>query len=283
MVGRTGGPDVMAVGEFSGSTDFSNALEGIDTVVHLAAAQNDETRLDHAMRVNHDATLALARQAIQARVRRFVFVSTIKVLGEATREDRPFTSRDPAAPVGAYAISKSRAEDSLREISRETGLQLVVIRPPLVYGPGAKNSFQAMVKAVKRGLPLPLGAVKNRRSLLYVGNLVDLILHCVAVESAPGPEPLLVSDGESLSTPQMLRLIGEAVGRRPMLPAVPVALLTRVAAMLNKSELIQRLVGSLEIDDGDLRRRLPWRPPHSTWEGIQLTAGSGPRADATDL
>jgi UDP-glucose 4-epimerase len=232
--------------------------------------QTDEP-LQAFRRVNVAGSLNLARQAAEAGVRRFVYLSSIKVNGQSTALDRPFTADDTPAPGDAYGISKYEAEQSLREVAEQAGLELVIVRPPLVYGPGVKANFLAMLRWLDRGIPLPFGAVDNRRSLVALDNLVDLIVTCVQHPAAPG-RVWLVSDGEDLSTPMLLRRAATALGRRAHLLPVPPGLLHNFARLLGKADAVQRLCGSLSIDIGATRRLLGWSPPVGVDAALQRTA-----------
>jgi UDP-glucose 4-epimerase len=217
---------------------------------------------------NTDATLNLARQAAQAGVRRFVFVSSIKVNGEG--RDAPYRETDPPAPQDAYAISKWEAEQGLWRIARETGLEVVVLRPPLVYGPGVKANFRRLLDTVARGWPLPLGAIENRRSLLYLGNFVDAIRVCVEHPAAAG-QTFLIDDGQPVSTPELVRAVARAMGRPARLLPVPAGMLEFAGALLGKRAAVARLTGSLWLDSSLIRARLGWTPPYSMAAGMAAT------------
>jgi nucleoside-diphosphate-sugar epimerase len=248
-------------------------LEGIEAVVHLAGiahqlgGQNAES-VYHA--VNCQATERLASAAARAGVRRFVFMSSIKVNGERTPIDRPFRPEDRPDPQDRYARSKWAAEQALAQLARDTGMEVVVLRPPLVYGPGVRANFLRFVRLVERGLPLPFGAIHNRRSMVYVGNLVDLIGQAVTSAGAAG-QTLMVSDGEDLSTPRLAMEIGRALSRQVKLLPVPVALLKLGGALTGLRVEIGRLVDSLAVDIAETRARLAWTPAVSTREGIERT------------
>jgi len=270
-------PAVFSTGGITGSTDWSAALAGQDAVIHLAARVHimDDRAADPlaAFRaVNTAGTLNLARQAAAAGVRRFVFVSSIKVNGEATPPGRPFRHDDRPTPQDPYGISKREAEDGLREIAATTGMEVVIVRPPLVYGPGVKANFAALMRAVQRGLPLPLGAVThNRRSLIALDNLVDLLITCLDHPAAAN-QTFLVSDGEDLSTTDLLRRIGQGLGRPARLLPVPPALLQAGARLLGKGDVAQRLLGHLQVDIAHTRTTLGWTPPITVDEGLRRAA-----------
>lgn len=258
----------IVVGDIDGGTDWTEALQGIDVVVHLAArvhVMRDASAdpLAEFRNVNVAGTLNLARQAANAGARRFIFISSIKVNGESTQPGKPYTADDQPAPVDPYGISKREAEDALRALASATAmLDVVIIRPPLVYGAGVKANFQAMVRWLDRGVPLPLGAVHNRRSLLAVENLVDLIRACIHHPSAAN-QIFLAADGEDLSTTDLLRRTAAALGKSARLLPVPMWLLTGCAGLVGKSALAQRLCGSLQVDIGKTRDLLGWTPPVS--------------------
>ncbi len=267
------GAPLVTVGELSAQTDWSGALAGVQAVVHTAARVHvmQEAAADplaEFRRVNVQGTLNLARQAAAAGVRRFVFISSIKVNGEATQLGCPFTADDTPAPLDAYGVSKMEAEQRLREIAVQTGMEVVIIRPPLVYGPGVKANFAAMVRWLKRGVPLPLGAIHNQRSLVALDNLVDLIVTCLTHPAAAN-QTFLVSDGEDVSTTELLRRMGQALGRPARLMPVPGGWLKLAATMVGKQDVAQRLCGSLQVDIEKTRRLLGWAPPISLDEGLR--------------
>ena len=222
-------------------------------------------------RVNVQGTLDLAQQAAAAGVRRLVFISSVKVHGETTALGTPYFADDAPAPRDAYGSSKMEAEDGLRSIAATSGMEVVIIRPPLVYGPGVKANFQVMLRWLSRGMPLPLGAIHNQRSLVALDNLVDLIVTCTHHPAAAN-QTFLVSDGEDMSTTQLLRRLGQAMGRPARLIPVPPALLKAGAAMLGKPGLAQRLCGSLQVDITKTRQLLGWSPPISVDEGLRRAA-----------
>lgn len=221
--------------------------------------------------VNVEGTLNLARQAAGAGVGRFVYLSSVKVNGEKTDAGHPFTADDAVAPDDAYGQSKHEAEEALRALALETGIEVVIIRPPLVYGPGVKANFARLMHAVHRGLPLPLGAIDNRRSLVALENLVDLIVKCIEHPDAAN-QTFLVSDGEDLSTTQLLKKIGQALGKPSRLIPVPLVLLKLAGDLVGRGAAIQRLCGSLQVDIEKTRRCLDWTPPLSVDEGLKRVA-----------
>jgi nucleoside-diphosphate-sugar epimerase len=259
------------VGELAPDTDWRRALVGRECVVHLAARvhvmkEESHDPLAEFRRDNVEATLNLARQAAEAGVRRFLFLSTVKVNGEHGH----YSDADPPAPEDPYGVSKNEAELGLRALSRETGMQLVIIRPPLVYGPGVKANFRALIRAVDRGIPLPLGAIGAHRSLLGIDNLVDFILVC-AQHAVAANETFLVSDGEDLTVTDLVRRLARAMGRRARLISVPAPLLMRLAALAGRRAVAEKLLCDLVIDVSRARRVLGWIPPISVDEGLRRT------------
>jgi len=218
--------------------------------------------------VNVQGTLNLACQAAAVGVKRFIFISSIKVNGEQTRLGQSFFSHDDPSPEDFYGISKHEAEQGLRELAAETGMEVVIIRPPLVYGPSVKGNFASMIKLVGKGLPLPLGAVHNKRSLVALDNLVDLIITCIDHPGAAN-ETFLVSDGEDLSTTQLLQGVAAAMGKPSRLIPVPAGLLQFGATLLGKKAMAQRLLGSLQVDISHTRKCLNWTPPLTVKQGLQ--------------
>lgn len=264
------GPDLGAGGT------WRPALTGVECVVHAAArvhvmADSAANPLAEFRRVNVAGTVQLARQAAAEGVKRFVYISSIKVNGERTEAGHPFHSADQPAPKDAYGVSKLEAEIALREVADSTGLEVVVIRPVLVYGPGVKANFLSMIRWIERGVPLPLGAVHNSRSLVAIDNLVDLINTCIHHPLAAG-ETFLVSDGEDLSTPQLLRRMGDAMKRTVRLVSVPIPILTLGASVVGKRDYLERLCGSLQVDIDETRRLLDWTPPVSVDSALGLVA-----------
>jgi len=257
--------------------DWSDALVGVNVVLHCAARVHvmNEAAADplaEFRRVNVDGTLRLASQAAGAGVKRFVFISSIKVNGEQTRVGEPFTADEQANPGDPYGVSKMEAENGLRKLAQETGMEVVIIRPPLVYGPGVKANFLAMMRWLWRGLPLPLGAIaENRRSLVGLDNLVDFIGLCIDHPAAAN-QTFLVSDGEDLSTAALLQRMGIALGRPARLIPVPASFLRLGAILLGRPGVAQRLCGSLAVDITKTRELLGWSPPVSVDEGLRRTA-----------
>ncbi len=268
--------ECFAVGNIGAETDWSAALLGVDCVVHCAARAHviHETKADvlAAYRaVNVAGTRQLAEQAVKVGVRRLVFLSSIRVHGMFTTGSRRFRRNDEPKPMEPYAISKWEAEYALHEIAARTGLEVVIVRPPLVYGPRAKGNMARLLGLVARGLPLPFGTVDNRRSLIGLDNLVDLLIRCVEHPRAVG-QIFLASDGEDLSTPELLRRIASAMDCSARLFPVPVFLLRLAGRALGRLNEIDRLVGSLQVDSSYTREVLDWTPPVSVDEGLRKTA-----------
>ncbi|KRW66629.1 NAD-dependent dehydratase [Pseudomonas sp. TTU2014-105ASC] len=251
-------------------------VEGLHTVVHCAArvhVMDDDAAdpLAEFRRVNVDMTLDLARSAVELGARRFIFLSSIKVNGEATQPGQPFTSFDVPQPCGAYALSKHEAEVGLREIAAQTGLEVVIIRTPLVYGPGVRANFRSMMRWLAAGVPLPLGALDNRRSLVALDNLVDLIDTCIDHPAAAN-QTLLVSDGEDMSTSELLRRLAQALGRPARLLPVPSGWIGLAARLSRREAVHARLCGSLQVDIERTRQLLGWSPPVKVDAALRQTA-----------
>lgn len=264
------------IGNINNATDWKFALLDVGVVVHLAArvhVMQDKAAnpLDEFRKVNVDGTLNLARQAAEAGVKRFIFVSSVKVNGEHTLFNQPFTESQSPSPQDAYGLSKLEAEQGLLLIAQKTGMEVVIIRPSLVYGAGVKANFLSMMRAVKRGIPLPLGAIHNQRSFVYVGNLVSLIMHCIDHPAAAN-QVFLVSDGHDLSTTELLQECAVALGVKPKLLPVPQKLIELGAAMIGKRDVAQRLCGNLQVDITKARKLLGWQPPYTVADGLSAAA-----------
>lgn len=272
---EAGGAQQVVVKSIETQPDWRAALRGIDTVIHLAGRahvmrEDGVDPLAGYRAVNVAGTVGLAQAAAAGGVRRLVYVSSIKVNGEAT-SDAPFRAGDRPAPVDAYGISKWEAEQALRQIARDPGMEVVVVRPPLVYGPGVKGNLLTLLRWIDRGLPLPLAGCHNRRSLVGLDNLVDLLLRC-ATEGAAAGQVFLAGDGEDMSTADLVRRMARALGRRPRLFAVPPALLKVAAWAAGQPGVYDRLCGSLQVDIGAARRLLGWTPPASIDEELARMA-----------
>ena len=271
----TGSFDTVATGELGADTNWSSALHQVSIVYHLAARTHvlHETARDayaEYRRINVEGTRSLAQAALHAGVRRMVFLSSIKVTGERT-DSRPFTEDTPPHPEDAYGVSKWEAEQALCAVARDTNLETVILRPPLVYGPGVKGNFLRLMHWVARGVPLPLASIRNRRSLIYVDNLADALIAAATSPAASG-KTYLVSDTEDVSTPGLIQSIAAALQVRPRLFPCPAALLMAGAAALRKREEMRRLTGSLQIDSSRIRSDLDWNPRFQLAEGLARTA-----------
>ncbi|WP_018294067.1 UDP-glucose 4-epimerase family protein [Mariprofundus ferrooxydans] len=262
------------VGDLLASTGYSTALEGVNVVIHAAArvhVMSDDVSdpLSEYRKVNVDGTLNLAKQAAEAGVKRFVFISSVKVNGEQT-QDSPFTPDDVINTTDPYGLSKWEAEQGLFALAEATAMEVVVIRPPLVYGPGVKANFLRMIQWVRKGVPLPFGAVRNKRSLIALDNLVSFIVCCIDHPKAAN-EVFLISDGEDVSTPELLHKVARALGKRAHLIPVPVGLMSFVAGLVEKKDVAERLFGSLQVDSSKARDLLDWRPVTSMEEQLKKT------------
>jgi len=254
-------------------TSWDEALAGIDTVIHLAARVHvmDDSAIDpltEFRKVNTEGSLRLARESARLGVKRFVFISTIKVNGEETAVSYTWDSRP--SPSDPYGVSKWEAEQGLRQIEMESKLEVVVVRPTLVYGPGVRANFLNMMKVISKGIPLPLASITNKRSLIYVGNLVDALAVCASHPLASG-KTYLVSDGDDVSTPELIRRTAKALGVQSRLIPVPAALMRMAGKLTGKSDAVNRLLGSLTVDSSKIRRELNWTPPFTMEQGLAET------------
>lgn len=261
------------MGDLEPAADWSHALNRVSSVVHCAARvhvmhDTDADPLLAFRTVNVEGTLNLARQAATLGVKRFLFISSVKVNGESTLPGRAFTETDAPNPHDAYGQSKHEAEQGLRQIAADTGMEVVIIRPPLVYGPGVKANFAALMHAVRRGWPLPLGAVHNKRSMVALDNLVDFIITCITHPQA-ADQTFFVSDGQDLSSTDLVRGMAQAAGVTSRLLPVPVWALQTGASLLGKSDAVQRLCGNLQVDISKARSLLGWAPPLVVSEGLR--------------
>ncbi|WP_033576707.1 UDP-glucose 4-epimerase family protein [Dickeya chrysanthemi] len=265
----------MILANLTATTDWTSALKGVDAVVHCAARvhqmQDGSDALALYRETNVAGTLQLARQAAESGVKRFVFVSSIKVNGEATQPGQPFQPEVTAPPSDPYGLSKYEAEQGLMRLAQDTGLEVVIIRPPLVYGPGVKANFRAMMNWVRKGVPLPLAAVHNQRSLVFVDNLADLVLLSLRHPQAPG-RVWLVSDDHDVSTAQLLADMATALETKNRCWPLPPWILKSGAALLGKSAVAERLLGSLQVDVRETRQQLGWQPAISYHQAIAITA-----------
>lgn len=279
-VRRAASDDHVGVGDLSAHTDWRAALAGCRCVIHTAARvhvmdDRDTDPLAAYRAVNVDATMQLARQAHAAGVKRLVFVSSIKVNGESTTGKAPYTAADIPGPVDPYGISKMEAEIALRAFATESGLEVVVVRPPLVYGPGVKANFANLLRLVSRGVPLPFASVINFRSMVALDNLVDLLIVCTVHPAAPG-HVFLVSDGVDTGIAGLISMIGKAMGKRVILLPVPVSLMATGARLLGKATLVDRIFGSLQVDISATRATLGWTPRVAMQEAINGTVAARP-------
>ena len=267
---------MFSVPDISSATDWSAGVKDAAVVVHAAARVHvmkevEQDALAEFRKVNVEGTINLARQAAAAGVKRFIFISSIKVNGEQTNCDKPFTADDKPAPSDAYGVSKKEAEDALRVISKETGMEVVIIRPTLVYGPGVKANFRNMMAWLYKGIPLPFGSIHNKRSLVSLDNLVSLIMVCIEHPNAAG-QTFLVSDGVDLSTTELLQRTAKALGVKSRLLPVPATMLAFCAVALGRRSLSQRLCGSLQVDIQKTRHLLGWYPAVSVEDALDKTA-----------
>jgi nucleoside-diphosphate-sugar epimerase len=268
--------DYAVLPDFSTIDAQHPALNEVQVVVHLASRvhimnDNDPDPLEAFRRVNVGHTLQLARSAAAAGVERFVFVSSVKVNGEGTSVGQAYRESDRPAPVDPYGISKMEAEEGLKVIAAQTGMQVVIVRPVLVYGPGVKANFESMMKWLRKGVPLPFGSLNNKRSLVALDNLVSFIKLC-AEHPAAANQTFLISDGHDVSTTDLLQKLGDALRRRARLLPIPVWVLSTGAILLGKRSLSQRLCGSLQVDIGKARSLLAWEPVVTVDEGLKKTA-----------
>lgn len=272
------GVENVVVGTIDANTGWQDTLTGCDVVIHLAArvhimSDNSSDPLAEFRRVNTAGTERLARSAAACGVKRLVFVSSIGVNGLSTNCDARFSELDTPNPHNAYALSKWEAEQALHNVQKETGLEVVVVRPPLVYGALAPGNFEQLMRVVARGVPLPFASANNRRDLVYVGNLVDALIVCASNPAAAG-QTYLVSDGESVSTPGLLRNLADAMGVTSRVFPFPLMLLKLAGKVMGKSDQIERLLGSLQVDSGKIHRELDWNPPYTLHQGMKKTVSA---------
>jgi nucleoside-diphosphate-sugar epimerase len=267
------GVQTVETGSIGPNTEWSAAIKGIDTVVHLAArvhVMDDKASdpLTDYRSVNVDGTKRLLQFVELEKVRRFIYISSVKVNGEG----RPtaYTEEDPPDPQDPYGISKLEAEQILHAVADKTGLQVVIFRPPLVYGPEVKANFLQMLKVIDRGIPLPFGAIKNRRSFLFLGNLIDAIVTGIYHPAAVG-KTFLISDGHDISTSDLMRMIASTLGKRPRLFSFPPLLIRLLARLTGKSDMTGRLLDSLMVDISKIKKELDWKPPFTMEEGMSET------------
>ncbi|MCX5668688.1 MAG: SDR family oxidoreductase [Candidatus Omnitrophica bacterium] len=281
----SGVDECIPVEDINELTDWQQALAGVDTVIHLAArvhVMNDSAAnpIEVFRKVNVLGTERLARMAAKAGVKRFIFISSVKVNGEGFRDcfgasrlamtQGAYTEKDIPAPQDTYAVSKLEAENILKKVADETGLQVVVLRLPLVYGSGVKANFKSLIKLASSGLPLPFKGVNNRRSFLYIGNLADAISTCITHPLAAG-ETFMVSDGQDVSTPDLIKMIACAMKKKAVLFFFPLGILKMLCKITGKTEELEKLTGTLLVDSSKIRNLLGWKPPFTMEEGIKKT------------
>ena len=268
--------DTVVVGDMDDNTNWNDALIGVAVVIHLAARVHvmlecADDPLVEFRRANVAGTEQLARSAATCGVKRFVYASSVKVNGEEVLEGQCFTERDTPSPEDSYGISKWEAEQALHRIANETGLEVVIVRPPLVYGAGVKGNFILMMNAIVRGFPLPFASVQNQRDLIYVDNLVDALIACATHPNAVG-QTYLVSDGEGVSTPELISNLAKALGKHCLVFPFPVLMMKFLANLLGKSVAADRLIQSLQVDSSKICNELGWKPRYTLQQGLQATA-----------
>lgn len=268
------GVEPVLVAGLTSTADWRKAVTGCETVLHAAARvhviqDSAANPLTEFRRVNVEGTVNLARQSADAGVRRLVFISSVKVNGEGSTF--PYTVDSPVLPIDPYGISKWEAEQRLRQIEAETGMEVVVVRPTLVYGPGVKANFWNMMKVIQRGIPLPFAAITNKRSLIYIGNLVDALATCATHPAAAG-QTYLVSDGKDISTPELLKKTANALGLQTRLFPFPLVLMRLAGKLTGTQAIVDRLAGSLSVDTTKIKRELGWTPPFTMEQGLAETA-----------
>ncbi|RKE85539.1 NAD-dependent epimerase/dehydratase family protein [Rhizobium sp. AG855] len=271
LASRSTAPGVVAVGDINAATDWSTAVAGVSTVVHLAGIAHQLSRrpdLEEFRSVNVAGSLNLARQAALAGAKRFVFMSSIGVLGQTTISGQQLSDQSRAAPVTPYAVSKHEAEVALQRLCQELELELVIIRPPLVYGRNAKGNFARLVNLVSSGYPLPLRSIDNRRSMVSVESLADAIIACASKPEAAN-ETFVVADRQSVSTPDVVRAIAKGLGTDPRLLPFPPGILATALRVAGRSTMAEGLLSSLEVDSSRIAKQLDWTPEQNTLEAIE--------------
>ncbi|MGF1872913.1 UDP-glucose 4-epimerase family protein [Photobacterium indicum] len=261
--------------DFSDDFNVENELDSVEAIIHCAARvhlmEDDANNpLEAYRQVNTLGTLRLAQQAADAGVKRFIFLSSIKVNGESTQPEYLFTPNILSVPTDPYALSKYEAEVGLLKLAEDTGMDVVIIRPPLVYGQGVKANFASMMNVVRKGIPLPLGAINNARSLVYIDNLIDLIVTCISHPKAAN-QVFMVSDNQDVSTSELLRKIAKAMGKNSRLLPIPQSLLLLATRLLGKQAIGQRLCSSLQVDISKTKSMLNWQPPYTIDEALTIT------------
>lgn len=272
----SGNADFYVTGDIGPDTAWDSALKDIDVIVHLAGITHKKlTSGEDYYNVNTYATVRLAEEAVKHNVPRLIYISSVKVNGESNRQDSDgniirFTEEDKPNPSDHYAISKWRAEEALYKISAESGLEIIILRPALIYGPGVKANFLSLLKLIDSGIPLPFANIKNHRSFIYLGNLVDIISRFITESEVTG-QTYLVSDGVDISTLDLVHRIAKAMGRKPLLVPFPVEVLRFLGKVAGRLEAIERLTQSLIVDNRKIVQKLKWTPFYSLDEGIKQT------------
>ncbi|EPC3543440.1 UDP-glucose 4-epimerase family protein [Aeromonas hydrophila] len=261
------------VGELGSAVNYTSALQSVDVVIHCAAQahvmnSSASNCADIYNDINVDGTMNLARQAIVAGVSRFIFISSVKVNGESTTNTQPFNQTSPPAPEDNYSRSKKVAEDGLRTLVANSSMELVIIRPPMIYGPGVKGNFCSLLTVSQKNIPLPFGAINNKRSMVALDNLVDLIITCIDHPNAAG-QTFMVSDDQDISTTRLLEMMATVTGKHSRLLSIPVSWLRLIGKLMGKQAVIERLCGNLQVDINYTKETLGWRPPISVEEGIR--------------
>lgn len=276
--GQLPGVEVVPGCNLESDSHWSTALGGVECVVHCAARVHvmKESAVDPLTafrQLNVGGTLRVATAAVHAGVRRFVFLSSVKVLGESTSDRGPYTEADVPAPEDAYGQSKHEAEQALKALAENTGMEVVIVRSPLVYGPGVGGNFNSLLKLVDSGWPLPFEGIPNARSMVYVGNLIDFLMH-LTLRDGVGGETFLVNDGRDISTTELVSMLRRELGRQTRLFGVPWALVSRLARWLRRDALVSRLTGSLQVDASKAWEQAGWHPPYTIEQGIADTLGN---------
>lgn len=267
----------LAVGDINANTKFVNALKNIDVVIHLAARahvmhDNSSNPYDEYKSINVDGTLNLAKQALINNVKRFIYLSSIKVNGESTNND-PFTEISTPKPEDDYGKTKLEAEVGLINLFKNTNTELVIIRPPLIYGPGVKGNFANLIKLAQTKMPLPFGSINNRRSFIYIDNLIDFISYCIESENAAN-QIFLISDDSDLSLKELIKLLRLELNKPPLLIPVPIFIFKIMGKVTGKTAVVNRLTGNLQINMNKAKSVLSWKPPFSTKQGLAKTIQS---------
>ena len=268
------GNDVVFIDSIGSQTDWTEALKGVDTVIHLAARahmmnETSQNPIEVYREINTFGTTKLAQDALKQGIKRFIYISTIKVNGESTIV--PFRESSTPNPTDPYGISKFEAEKLLKDLCKNTPMNLVILRPPLIYGPAAKGNVQRIISLIQKGIPLPFGCINNKRTMLYLNNLIDLLLHILGYQEKIN-DTFLVSDRESLSTKELVQELAAVLNPKQIIAPVPICILKALGRILGRSDEIQRLTENLEVDTTYLTQKLGWKPPYSPQQGLRETA-----------